>query len=180
MRKKLIAISAALTFLQVLPASAHVGAISYGNTLVAGQSSRIFLSLGHGCTYKNVKYGTSIFQVDVPATAGKPTPSYVPGYKVTNVASKDLLANGAPKSYRVTWTALAKSKIVPDGTFYDFGLKVRWDANPQVIYFPVTQTCYASDKTPLYLVWDITDGSTKAATADTEYGPAPSVTTVKA
>ena len=117
MKKKILAICAALTFIQAVPANAHVGAISYGNTLVAGQSSRIFLSLGHGCTYKNVKYGTSIFQVDVPATAGKPTPAYVPGFKVTNVASKDLLANGAPKSYRVTWIALAKSKIVPDGTF---------------------------------------------------------------
>ena len=180
MKKKILAICAALTFIQAVPANAHVGAISYGNTLVAGQSSRIFLSLGHGCTYKNAKYGTSVFQVEVPAVAGKPTPAYVPGFKVTNIASKEVLANGAPKSYLVTWTALAKSKVVPDGTFYDFGLKVKWDVNPQTIYFPVTQTCFAADKTPLHLVWNITDGSTKAATADTEFGPAPSVTTTKA
>jgi hypothetical protein len=180
MKKTIVILSAFFMLFQTIPAEAHVGAISYGNSLVAGQSSRIFLSLGHGCTYKNARYGTSIFQVDVPATAGKPTPAYVPGFRVTNVASKDLLANGAPKSYQVTWTALAKSKIIPDGTFFDFGLKVKWDSNPQVIYFPVTQTCFASDKTPLYLVWNIVDGSTKAATSDTEYGPAPSVTTVKA
>ena len=60
----------------VMPASAHVGAQMKGYTLVAGQSSRMWLSLGHGCTYKDVKYPTSVFKVVVPATAGKPTPEF--------------------------------------------------------------------------------------------------------
>ena len=60
----------------ITPASAHVSAQSKGFTLVAGQSSRLWLSLGHGCTYKNLKYPTSVFKVVVPASAGKPTPEF--------------------------------------------------------------------------------------------------------
>jgi hypothetical protein len=60
----------------ITPASAHVSAQSNGFTLVAGQSSRLWLSLGHGCTYKDLKYPTSVFKVVVPASAGKPTPEF--------------------------------------------------------------------------------------------------------
>ena len=62
-------------------------------------------------------------------------------------------------------------------------MKVKWDATPQKIFFPTTQTCYAPTSTsgvkkPLYLRWIQTDGTTPAATEDTEFGPAPAVTTV--
>ena len=39
---------------------------------------------------------------------------------------------------------------------------------------------YAANKKPLYLQWNITDGSSKPATEDTEFGPAPTVTTIAA
>jgi hypothetical protein len=150
----------------ITPASAHVSAQSKGFTLVAGQSSRLWLSLGHGCTYKDLKYPTSVFKVVVPASAGKPTPEFHYGYKTSVIAST------------VTWTAKTVSRAIDDGTFYDFGLKLKWNATPQTIAFPTTQICYAPGKKPLYLQWNITDGSTKPGTEDTEFGPAPSVTTI--
>jgi uncharacterized protein YcnI len=181
MRKKIIAVSTAIA-LSLIPsvANAHVSVQSKGYTLVAGQSSRLWLSLGHGCTYKNLKYGTSVFKVVVPAAAGKPTPEYHYGFKASVVANKTLLADGiTPVDYTVTWTATTRAHAIDDGTFYDFGLKVTWSKTPQKINFATTQTCFAG-KTPVYLKWEITDGSTKAATEDTEYGPAPTVTTVAA
>lgn len=61
--KKLIVFASliGLVVAGLTPASAHVGTQMRGNTLQAGQSSRVYLSLGHGCTYKEAKYGTSVF-----------------------------------------------------------------------------------------------------------------------
>jgi hypothetical protein len=63
MKKKVIAVSAALALGLgfVSPAQAHVGTQMRGNSLVAGTSSRVYLSLGHGCSYKAVQYATHIF-----------------------------------------------------------------------------------------------------------------------
>ena len=164
------------------PASAHVGTQMRGNTLQAGQSSRVYLSLGHGCTYKERKYGTSVFSIVVPKTAGKPTPEYVPGFKITVIPSATVDANKVPEDYTVTWTAKSRVSIIDDGTFFDFGIKVKWDKTPQLIAFKTTQICFATtasgSKLPLYLNWHITDGSTKAAEPTIEWGPAPSVTTI--
>lgn len=182
MKRISIALSAAVIMViaSVTPASAHVSAQSKGYTLVAGQSSRLWLSLGHGCTYNGSKYPTSIFKVVVPAAAGKPTPEFHYGFKTSVVASTEVDAKNAPINYTVTWTAKTVGHAIDDGTFYDFGLKLTWSSTPQTISFPVTQTCFAPGKKPLYLQWIITDGTTKTATADTEYGPAPTVTTVPA
>lgn len=174
----LVAAACLFTAAAVSPASAHVSAQSKGYTLEAGKSSRLWLSLGHGCTYKNQKYPTSIFKVVVPAAAGKPTPEFHSGFKTTVVASTEVDSKNAPLSYTVTWTAKSVSHAIDDGTFYDFGLKLTWNTTPQTIAFPTTQTCFAPGKKPLYLQWIITDGSTKVATEDTEFGPAPTVTTV--
>ncbi len=175
-----IAMSISMLAVSILPASAHVSAQSKGYTLVAGQSSRLWLSLGHGCAYNNVKYPTSVFKVVVPATAGKPTPEFHYGFKSTVVASSEVDSKNAPLNYTVTWTAKTMGHAIDDGTFYDFGMKLSWNATPQTIAFPTTQICYAPGKKPLYLQWTITDGSKKTATADTEYGPAPTVTTIAA
>ena len=183
-RKLLIAVSvvALLMGISVYPASAHVGTQTRGNTLQAGQSSRIYLSLGHGCTYKENKYGTSVFVVTVPKIAGKPTPGFIHGFNTSVVASATVDALKVPDYYTVTWTAKAKSWVIDDGTFFDFGLKVKWDKAPQVVAFKTTQICYATQtdgsKLPLYLNWHITEGTTKAAESTIEWGPAPSVTTV--
>ena len=184
MRKKIaivVSVFLLIAGIGIYPASAHVGTQTRGNTLQAGQSSRIYLSLGHGCTYKDTKYGTSVFIVEVPKTAGKPTPGFQHGFKTSVVASSTVDANKVPDFYTVTWTAKAKSWIIDVGTFFDFGLKVKWDKTPQVIPFKTTQICYATQtdgkKLPLYLKWQITDGTTKAAEPTVEWGPAPSVTT---
>lgn len=165
-------------------ASAHVGVQMRGNTLVAGQSSRIYLSLGHGCTYKGVQYGTQIFSTVVPAAAGKPTPEFHQGFTVSVTASTQVDAKNNPLSYTVTWKAKSAYWTIDPYTFYDFGLKVTWDSTPAKIFFKTTQTCYAPTasgiKKPLYLQWIQVDGTTPAATEDTEFGPAPSVTTIAA
>jgi hypothetical protein len=182
--KKVLVIVTAAVFLaasSLTPASAHVSAQSKGYTLEAGKSSRLWFSLGHGCEYKNSKFGTSVFQVVVPSAAGKPTPEFHYGFKAAVVASKEVDAKNVPLNYTVTWTAKSRSHVIDDGTFYDFGVKLAWNSTPQVIAFPVTQICYsvdASGRKPLYLKWIITDGTKKDATEDTEYGPAPTVTTV--
>lgn len=181
--KKVLAvfgISFSLVIGSMLPASAHVSSQSKGFTLVAGQSSRLWLSLGHGCTYKDLKYPTSIFKVVVPASAGKPTPEFHYGFKTSVVASAEVDAKNVPLNYTVTWTARTVSHAIDDGTFYDFGLKLKWDLTPQTMAFPTTQICYAPGKKPLYLQWTITDGSSKPGTQDTEFGPAPTVTTIAA
>jgi hypothetical protein len=182
MKKVSLVISAAVIMVigTISPASAHVSAQSKGYTLVAGQSSRLWLSLGHGCTYNGAKYPTSIFKVVVPASAGKPTPEFHYGFKTLVTPSAEVDAKNAPLSYVVTWSAKTVGHAIDDGTFYDFGLKLKWSEVPQTISFPVTQVCFAPGKKPLYLQWIITDGTSKAATADTEFGPAPSVTTVAA
>jgi len=78
MKRKIVSILAVLFFLFTSSniANAHVGVQLRGNTLVAGSSTRIWLSLGHGCTYNNNQYGTRIFSVQVPSVAGKPTPEF--------------------------------------------------------------------------------------------------------
>ena len=182
-KKSIILVAILSSFAIAIPtiASAHVGVQMRGNTLVAGQSSRIYLSLGHGCTYKGVQYGTQIFSTVVPASAGKPTPEFHQGFKMTVVASTDVDSKNVPLFYTVTWTAKSAYWTIDPYTFYDFGLKVTWNSTPQKIFFKTTQTCYAPTssgfKKPLYLQWIQTDATTPAATEDTEFGPAPSVTT---
>ena len=185
MNKKVIAVSAALALGLgfISPAQAHVGTQTRGNTLVAGSSSRIYLSLGHGCNYKGVQYATHVFSTEVPAAAGKPTPEFHQGFKAKVVASSEVDATNTPAYYTVSWTAKSSSWDIDPNTFYDFGFKVTWNKTPQKIAFKTTQICSAYDtasgtRKALYLKWHITDGSTMAATEDTEFGPAPTVTTV--
>ncbi len=183
-RKVLTILTASIIALGVstAPANAHVSIQLKGSSDLAGTSSRIWMSLGHGCTYQAIKYGTSIFSVKVPASAGKPTPEFHQGFKTSVVASTTADATGTPDFYTVTWTAKSRNWVIDDGTFYDFGLKVTWSKVAQKINFETTQTCFGpavpgQSKKPLFLRWTITDGTTKAATDDTEFGPAPSITT---
>lgn len=173
-----LGLSFCLLIANTVPASAHVSVQSKGYSLIAGQSTRLWLSLGHGCSHNNQKYPTSVFKVVVPATAGKPTPEFHYGFKTSVVASAEVDSKNAPLNYTVTWTAKTLGHAIDDGTFYDFGMKLSWNSTPQTITFPTTQICYAPGKKPLYLQWIITDGSKRASTVDTEFGPAPTVTTV--
>jgi len=142
MKRKVITVITAAAFvmgISISPASAHVSVQSKGYTVTAGQSSRLWMSLGHGCTNKGVKYGTSVFVVEVPAAAGKPTPEFHQGFKSSVVGSTTVDANKVPDYYTVSWTAKAKSWAIDDGTFYDFGLKVTFNATPQKINLKTTQ-----------------------------------------
>lgn len=185
MRNKIVtifAVTALALGISVSQASAHVSVQLKGYSDLAGTSSRIWMSLGHGCKYKEVGYGTSIFSVKVPAAAGKPTPEFRQGFKTTVVASPTTDATGTPDYYTVTWAAKTRQWVIDDGTFSDFGLKVTWNKVPQKINLETRQTCFvtgapSAEKKPLYLRWIITDGTTKVATEDTEFGPAPSFTT---
>jgi uncharacterized protein YcnI len=190
MKKIFVSIFSALilTGIAVSPANAHVSTNLKGFPDVAGQSSTVYFRLGHGCASGANHFGTSVFEVVVPSIAGTPKPEFKAGFKASVVASATKNAAGAPDAYTVTWTSKLPSSVIDDGTFADFGISLKWSTDIKTITkvnFPTTQTCKAGTrdintgiKTPinLYLRWNIVDGSTQAATADTEYGPAPSVT----
>lgn len=177
----------ALVAIAASPANAHVSTNLKGFSDVAGQSSTVYFRLGHGCASGANHFGTSIFEVTVPAIAGTPKPEFKPGFKTSVTAATTKTAAGAPENYKVTWTAKVPSSIVDDGTFADFGISLKWSADIKALTkldFPATQVCKAGTrdlntgvKAPvaMYLRWIITDGSTQTATSDTEFGPAPSV-----
>lgn len=190
MKKIVISVVSAFALIAIAasPASAHVSTNLKGFPDIAGQSSTVYFRLGHGCASGANHFGTSVMQVVVPAIAGTPKPEFKAGFKATVVASTTKTAAGAPENYTVTWTSKLPSSIVDDGTFADFGVSLKWSADIKAITkvsFPTTQICKAGTrdvttgvKSPMamYLRWIITDGTTQAATADTEFGPAPSVT----
>ena len=190
MKKITIAILSAFALVAIAasPASAHVSTNLKGFSDVAGQSSTVYFRLGHGCTDGSNHFGTSVMQVVIPAIAGTPKPEFKPGFKASVVASSTKNAAGAPENYTVTWTSKLPSSVIDDGTFSDFGISLKWSADIKVatkVDFPTTQTCKAGSRDinsgvkstmAMYLRWIITDGTTKAATPDTEFGPAPSVT----
>lgn len=176
-------------------ASAHVEVQLRGYSNKAGDESQIVLRAEHGCMYNNAMYATESLQVVVPNAAGRPKPSYFPGFTATVVDSKSKDSKGVPVSYTVTWKAKNASFAIDGSNFFEVGLLTTWSSAPQKIYMPATQTCTVT-KTPssgmgamtmnakdvgkkLYLKWIVTTGATPKDTADTEYGPAPEITTVK-
>lgn len=177
-----------MMFISAAPSQAHVGAYLRGFSDVAGQSSTVYLRLGHGCTDEVNHFGTSIFEVTVPIEAGTPRPEFKAGWRSRVVASSAKNAQGVPLYNTVTWSAKSLKNSVDNGTFAEFALQVKWSAaitTPTKVNFPTTQVCLKGTrdidtkvKAPknFYLKWTVTDGSTKEATADTEFGPAPSVT----
>jgi uncharacterized protein YcnI len=190
MKKIVVSLLSVLALVAILvsPASAHVSTNLKGFSDVAGQSSTVYFRLGHGCASGANHFGTAIFEVLVPAIAGTPKPEFKSGFKTSVVAASTKTPSGLPENYKVTWTAKLPSSIIDDGTFADFGISLKWSADIKSltkVNFPTTQTCKVGTRdisngtkaeTNMYLRWVITDGSTQAATADTEYGPAPSVT----
>lgn len=187
--KKCIAILAALMMIiGAAPSQAHVGANLRGFSDVAGQSSTVYLRLGHGCTDEINYFGTGIFEVIVPIEAGTPRPEFKPGWRAQVVPSSTKNEQGVPLYNTVTWRAKSLKNSVDHGTFAEFALQVKWSAAIKAatkVNFPTTQICLKGTKDPstkvkaannFYLKWTITDGSSSEATADTEFGPAPSVT----
>ena len=178
----------ALGAMAATPASAHVSTNLKGFSDIAGQSSTVYFRLGHGCAVGANHFGTSSFEVVVPAIAGTPKPEFKPGFKTAVVPSTTKNLAGAPEAYTVTWTSKSTTSVVDDGTFADFGVSLKWSSDIKSVTkvnFPTTQVCKAGLRDAVsgvkstsnaYLRWIITDGTTKAATADTEFGPAPSVT----
>lgn len=154
----------------VSPAQAHVsiipGVTAAGSTtdaLTAGKSGYLNFRIGHGCTLEKptvnpvtntslvgTKYGTSVFSVDIPVLAQGtgttiPKAAWVPGFKTSVV--KDATTN----VYTITWTAISKDFIIPDGpdgttganTYFDFGVRIQWAAAAagQTVFFKAVQTC---------------------------------------
>lgn len=176
-------------------ANAHVEIQLRGYSDKAGDESMIWLRAEHGCMYNNLMYPTEVLQVQVPNAAGRPKPEYRYGFTATVVDSKTKDAAGVPSYYTVTWKARNASFAIDGTTYTEFGLLTKWDKKPQTIYMPATQFCHVT-KTPsgampstkisskdlgkpLYLKWIVTTGSTPKDTSDTEYGPAPVITTKK-
>jgi len=187
-KKRIAIITAVLLLVGMTPSNAHVGATLRGFSDVAGQSSTVYLRLGHGCTDGKNYFGTGVFEVVVPIEAGTPRPEFKAGWRAKVVPSAEKNDKGVALFNTVTWTAKSHTQSVDHGTFADFAFQVRWSAaitSTTKVAFPTTQVCKrgvqdydTKKKAPndFFLKWTITDGSTKADTADTEFGPAPIVT----
>jgi uncharacterized protein YcnI len=187
-KKRIAMIAAVFMLMGVTPSSAHVGANLRGFSDVAGQSSTVYLRLGHGCTDGTNYFGTSVFEVVVPIEAGTPRPEFKAGWRAKVVPSAQKNDKGVALFNTVTWTAKSPMQSIDHGTFAEFAFQVRWSAaiaTASKVAFPTTQVCKrgtqdfdTKKKAPkdFFLKWTITDGSTKAETADTEFGPAPTVT----
>ena len=174
-------------------ASAHVEVQLRGYSDKAGDESMIWLRAEHGCMYKNLMYATQQLQVQVPNAAGRPKPEYKYGFTATVVDSKKKDVTGVPFYYTVTWKAQNSSFAIDGTNYFEVGMLTSWTKKPQTIYMPATQFCHvtkvsngsamkASSKDvgkPLYLKWIVTTESTPKNTSDTEYGPAPAITTKK-
>jgi uncharacterized protein YcnI len=188
MKKRIAMLAAILTMIGLTPSSAHVGANLRGFSDVAGQSSTVYLRLGHGCTDGTNSFGTSVFEVVVPIEAGTPRPEFKAGWRARVVPSAEKNDKGVSLSNTVTWTARSLTHAIDHGTFAEFAFQVRWSVaitSPTRVAFPTTQVCKrglqdfnTKKKAPndFFLRWIITDGTTRADTADTEFGPAPTVT----
>jgi uncharacterized protein YcnI len=187
-KKSIVILAAMLPMVGLTPSSAHVGANLRGFSDVAGQSSTVYLRLGHGCTDGKNYFGTSSFEVVVPIEAGTPRPEFKAGWRAKVVPSAEKNDKGVALSNKITWTAKSPSQAIDHGTFAEFAFQVRWSAAITAVTkvaFPTTQVCKrglqdfdTKKKAPndFFLKWIITDGSTLADTADTEFGPAPTVT----
>jgi len=188
LKKRIAMLAALMMFLGAAPSQAHVGAYLRGFSDVAGQSSTVYLRLGHGCTDETNYFGTGIFEVTVPIEAGTPRPEFKAGWRASVVPSSAKNAQGVPLYNTVTWSAKSAKSYIDHGTFAEFALQVKWSASITAatkVNFPTTQVCLKGTKdqatkvkAPInyYLKWLITDGSSQEPTADTEFGPAPSVT----
>lgn len=188
MKKRFAMVAAVLMLAGVTPSHAHVGANLRGFSDVAGQSSTVYLRLGHGCTDGSNHFGTSVFEVVVPIEAGTPRPEFKAGWRAKVVPSTQTNDKGVALFNTVTWTAKSPMQAVDHGTFAEFAFQVRWSAaitTATKVAFPTTQVCkrglqdYETKKksaNDFFLKWIITDGTTKPATTDTEFGPAPTVT----
>jgi len=165
-----VAILAVAALTAAAPAQAHVsiipGVTATGNTtdaLRAGKSGYLNFRIGHGCALElpttnpvthtslvGTKYGTSVFSVDVPVVAQGtgttiPKAAWVPGFKTSVV--KDATSS----VYTVSWTAISKDFIIPDGpdgttganSYFDFGVRIQWapDAAGKTVFFKAVQTC---------------------------------------
>lgn len=188
MKKRIAILAAVLTMVGLAPSSAHVGANLRGFSDVAAQSSTVYLRLGHGCTDGKNYFGTGVFEVVVPIEAGTPRPEFKSGWRAKVVPSAEKNDKGVPLSNKITWTAKSHTQSIDHGTFAEFAFQVKWSAAITVetkVAFPTTQVCKrgvqdfdTKKKAPndFFLKWIITDGSTMANTANTEFGPAPTVT----
>jgi len=197
MRKSVVisVITFALLSTGLSTANAHVEVQLRGYSNKAGDESQIVLRAEHGCMHNNAMYATEQLQLQVPNAAGRPKPGFLPGFVASVVDSKTKDSKGIPVSYTVTWKAKNSTSAIDGNSFFEVGLLTTWSSTPQKIFIPATQTCTVT-KTPssgmgamtmnakdvgkkLYLKWTVTTGATPKNTADTEYGPAAEITTVK-
>jgi len=196
-RKIVVFMSSLLVFFGVsfTAASAHVEIQLRGYSDKAGNESMIWLRAEHGCMYKNMMYATEQLQVKVPNAAGRPKPEFRYGFTATVVDSKTKDAAGVPLYYTVTWKATSAAFAIDGTNYFEVGMLTSWDKKPQTMYMPAIQFCHVTKAPsggmptpkgenkdvgkPLYLKWIVTTGSTPKDTSDTEYGPAPVITTKK-
>jgi periplasmic copper chaperone A len=136
---------------QAIPASAHVGLITYGTTFTAGATNVIYFRVPHGCTdpeaatYGGFNAQTTRVEVTIPAGATGVRPEKKPGWDVA--VQRTPVTNVVEK---VTWTA-HDGEALPDWTYGDFGVRATLNGVAgTVLEFPTTQFCALhNDEDPL-------------------------------
>jgi len=138
-RLSLVAVTAGLTLVIAVPASAHV--IANPDEVPAGGYAVISLRVPHGCDGA----ATTSVTVKVPDTVASVTPQLLPGWEVgtkTGPLAEPIELHGETVTEgvrEITWSGGAP---IPDGTFFDFGVSALMpDEAGETLYFPTVQTC---------------------------------------
>lgn len=144
LKKVSVAISVfVLTFalMSATPSFAHMSIKTNGNSIKAGDSSTIWLRVGHGCKDADGKeISTTRVSVVVPREAGTPKAEHRDGWDVTLTPQGEKDSAGTYDSYLVNWQAKPGFSVAP-GTFSDFGVQVKWGKTPGKIWLDGAQDC---------------------------------------
>jgi uncharacterized protein YcnI len=163
--RALIAISlasASAIVVSAVPASAHMGLITYGTTFTANATNVIYFRVPHGCpdpdaaTHGGFNARTNKVEVNItdPTKVASVKPEQKPGWDVA------VTRNGANAVTQIVWTARSADDALRDWTFADFGVRATLNGNAgDVISFPAKQFCdFDNNGGPLVGVTEVWEG----------------------
>jgi uncharacterized protein YcnI len=145
--RALIAISlatASAIAVSAVPASAHMGLVTYGTTFTANATNLIYFRVPHGCpdpdaaTHGGFNAITNRVEVNISdvTKVASVKPEQKPGWNVT--VTRDV-TNAVTQ---ITWSARTVDDALRDWTFGDFGVRATLNgAAGDVIAFPAKQYC---------------------------------------
>ncbi len=140
----IITASAATIVATAMPASAHMGLITYGTTFTANATNVIYFRVPHGCpdpdavTHGGFNARTNRVEVNITdvTKVASVKPEQKPGWDV------DVTRDGTNAVTKIVWTARDVGDALRDWTYGDFGVRATLNgAAGDVISFPAKQYC---------------------------------------